>query len=93
MDARWWTITVGERGGGAAAEAPGRHALNSSEVIRAGDGGFTITLSGAARPGNWITLEGVQRPAITLRLYDTPLYVNGGLPDVPLPAITRGDCS
>jgi len=93
IDARWWTLTVTDDQGREPARNPASHAATSVGVIRDQDDQFEIILSPTARPGNWLSTGGMANVALALRLYDTPLYVNGSLYEVVLPSITRERCS
>lgn len=92
IDARRWTLTVTDDQGRLPAQDPALHATTSVAVVRDKDGRFEIALSPMARPGNWLATGGTARLALTLRLYDTPLYVNGGLDGITLPSITLERC-
>ena len=92
IDARWWTLTVTDDQGRLPAGDPALHAMTNVGVVRDQDGQFEITLSPMARPGNWLATGGMARLALALRLYDTPLYVNGGLDGIVLPSITLERC-
>lgn len=92
IDARWWTLTVTDDKGRRPVRHPASNTATSIGVVRDQDGQFEITLSPTARPGNWLSTGGMARLALTLRLYDTPLYVSGGLADAALPSITLEGC-
>lgn len=92
VDARWWTLTVTDDRGRPLPEDDGPRTVNSAAVLRDGAGRFDIVLSAAARPGNWLSGRGGDRLGLVLRLYDTPLYVNGGLPHAGLPQIVAEQC-
>jgi len=92
IEARWWTLTVTDEKGRQPIRDPGTHAMTSVGVVRDQEGKFEIVLSPTARPGNWLSTGGMPRLALALRLYDTPLYVNGGLDDIVLPSIAREQC-
>lgn len=93
MDARGWTLTVTDPKGHLLPEGTSRHTVNSSEVLRDEAGRFEVVLAPVAHAGNWLSSEGTETVAVTLRLYDTPLYVNGGLYQVSLPEIEAEPCS
>ena len=92
IEARWWTLTVTDDKGRRPVRDPASNTATSIGVVRDQDGQFEITLSPTARPGNWLSTGGMARLALTLRLYDTPLYVSGGLADAALPSITLEGC-
>jgi len=93
IDARWWTLTVTDDQGREPIGDPASHAATSIGVVRDQDDQFEIILSPTARPGNWLSSGGMANVALALRLYDTPLYVNGSLGGIVLPSITRERCS
>ena len=91
IDTRWWTLTVTDEEGGPLS-SDGPHAATSLGVVRDKQGGFEVTLSPKARPGNWLASGGPGRRTLTLRLYDTPLYLTGGLEEIVLPEIVTESC-
>lgn len=93
IDSRWWTLTLSDTDGNVIGEPETRHAFNSANVLRASDGSFTVVLSPRAAPGNWLPSAGAHSAMLKMRLYDTGLYTNGGLPEASLPSITRGECA
>lgn len=92
IDTRWWTLTVTDNRGRLPAGDPAPHAVTNVGVVRDADGEFEITLSPAARPGNWLATRGMAKLELAFRLYDTPLYINGGLKDIVMPSITPERC-
>lgn len=93
IDTRRWTLTVTDAEGLPLPETVAPRAVNSVGVLRDGEGRFVVTLAARARPGNWLSVEGGDRIALALRLYDSPLYVNGGLREAALPRIVAGECA
>ena len=92
--ARYWTITLYDPEGRLVANALDRHSFTSDEIVRGGDGNFTITVAPLARPGNWLPTGGVDKFVLVLRLYDTPIGVSTGTTkEGPMPTITRKGCS
>jgi hypothetical protein len=91
--ARFWTLTLYDRAGNLIPNSVGRHGLTSLEIVRRGDGTFSITASPRARPGNWLPTGGVERYVMILRLYDTAVGVatRAGR-ETPMPAIRAGAC-
>jgi hypothetical protein len=91
--ARFWTLTLYDPGGGLVANSVKRQGFTSQEIIRKSDGSFEITINPRARPGNWLPTGGVERYLLTLRLYDTPVGVATRTgKDAPMPAIIRRSC-
>jgi hypothetical protein len=92
--ARYWTITLYDPEGRLVANTIDRHGFTSDEIVRDGDGSFTVTVAPLARPGNWLPTGGVDKFVLVLRLYDTPIGVSTGTTkEGPMPAIARKGCS
>lgn len=91
--ARFWTLTRLGPDDDASAAAGSRTGYTSAELLRAADGGWTVSLARAARPGNWLPLGGTGPFTLMLSLYDTPLTVALQTANPPpLPNITRVAC-
>ena len=91
--ARYWTITLYNPEGKLVANTIDRHSFTSDEIVRDSDGGFAITVAPLARPGNWLPTGGIERYALMLRLYDTPVGVATRTPrDAPMPTIVTVGC-
>ena len=92
--ARFWTLTVYDRKGHLVANALQRYGFTSEEIIRRSDGSFEIHLASRARAGNWLPTGGIERYALMLRLYDTPVGVATRTQrDAPMPSIATVGCS
>jgi hypothetical protein len=85
--ARYWTLTLLSPEGNPIANKAGRPGFTSSEVLRASDGQFEITLSRHARPGNWLPIGDTSKFILVLRLYDSEL----GAPATALNAASMPD--
>ena len=60
---------------------------------RDSDGGFGIRVAARSRAGNWLPTGGIERYALMLRLYDTPVGVATRTQrDAPMPSITTVGC-
>jgi hypothetical protein len=91
--ARYWTLTLLSPAGASIANAAGRQGFTSSEVLRASDGQFEITLSRHARPGNWLPIGGTSKFILVLRLYDGELGAPATALDAAnLPSLARSRC-
>lgn len=90
--ARLWTLAAYEADGGLKNHEADKYSLDSREIVRRTDGSFEITISGKARPGNWLPLGGRSSLMLVLRLYDTPLTTGAGQGNYSMPKITRGEC-
>jgi hypothetical protein len=91
--ARYWTLSVEDDAGFPVENAAGRYVLRSSEILRTPDGGFWVSLSSRAQPGNWLPLGGPGAFVLALRLYDPALTgLNAGADAVGAPRIERVRC-
>ena len=92
--ARYWSLSLVDGDGYPVDNAAGRYGFRSSEILRDGDGAFSIAVSALAQPGNWLPIGRVQTFALALRLYDTPLAASAGAIDrASLPTIERESCT
>jgi hypothetical protein len=91
--ARYWSLQLVDADGFPVANPAERYVFRSSEVLRAADGAFTIWVSAAAHPGNWLPI-GADRPfALVLRLYDSPISATAGVDPDAAPKILREACA
>jgi hypothetical protein len=92
--ARDWTMTLMDSSGRLIDNIAKQYGFTSAAVLRDEDGSFTITVSRAARPGNWLPLGETKEFEIVLHLYDTPVSATAAALDAAaLPSITRGRCA
>jgi len=92
--ARDWTMTLMDPHGALIDNSAKQYGFTSAAILRAEDGLFTITISRAARPGNWLPLGQAKEFEIVLRLYDTPVSATAAALDAAaMPSITRGRCA
>jgi len=93
---RYWTLSLTDLDGYPVENAAERYGFRSSEIQRNGDGGFSIYVAAAAHAGNWLPIGRVQKFALALRLYDTPLAATagaGGIEKSSAPRIEREGCA
>ena len=91
--ARFWTLTLYDTKGHVVANALQRYGFTSQEIVRAADGSFEIHVASRSRAGNWLPTGGIERYALMLRLYDTPVGVaTRSQREAPMPAITTLGC-
>jgi hypothetical protein len=91
--ARYWTLTLLSPAGVPIANTAGRPGFTSSEVLRASDGQFEITLSRHARPGNWLPIGDTSKFILVLRLYDSELGAPAAALDAAsMPGIVKSRC-
>ena len=92
--ARFWTLTLYDRKGHLVANSLQRYGFTSQEIVRASDGSFEIRIASRSRAGNWLPTGGIERYALMLRLYDTPVGVATRTQrDAPMPSIATVGCS
>ena len=91
--ARYWTLSLVDPDGWPVDNLARRYGFRSSEIMRAGNGDFTVTVAADVQPGNWLPI-GTRGPfALALRLYDTPLGATAGAIDISaVPRVTRVGC-
>jgi hypothetical protein len=92
--ARFWTLTLYDRKGHLVANSLQRYGFTSQEIVRSSDGSFEIRIASRSRAGNWLPTGGIERYALMLRLYDTPVGVATRTQrDAPMPSIATVGCS
>ena len=91
--ARFWTLTLYDSKGHLVANTLQRYGFTSQEIVRGADGAFEIRVASRSRAGNWLPTGGLERYALMLRLYDTPVGVATRTQrDAPMPAIATVGC-
>jgi len=91
--ARFWTLTLYDNKGHLIANSLQRYDFTSEEIVRGADGSFEIHVASRARAGNWLPTGGIERYALMLRLYDTPVGVATRTQrDAPMPQIATVGC-
>jgi len=91
--ARFWTLTLYDNKGRLVANTLERYGFTSQEIVRGADGGFEIRIASRSRAGNWLPTGGIERYALMLRLYDTPVGVATRTKrDAPMPQIATVAC-
>jgi hypothetical protein len=91
---RYWTMSLTDADGYPVENAAGRYGFGSSEILRDGDGSFSVYVSALAHSGNWLPIGHVQTFALALHLYDTPLAASaGGIEKSSVPTIEREGCA
>jgi hypothetical protein len=91
--ARFWTLTLFDRKGHLVGNSLQRYGFTSQEIVRGSDGAFEIRVAARSRAGNWLPTGGIERYALMLRLYDTPVGVATRTQrDAPMPSIATVGC-
>src|SRR5258705_961592 len=91
--ARFWTLTLYDQKGRLVANSLQRYGFTSQEIIRGADGAFEVRVTSRSRAGNWLPTGGIERYALMLRLYDTPVGVATRTQrDAPMPSIATAGC-
>ena len=91
--ARFWTLTLYDDKGHLVANTLQRYGFTSQEIVRGADGAFEIRVASRSRAGNWLPTGGLERYALMLRLYDTPVGVATRTQrDAPMPTIATVGC-
>ena len=91
--ARFWTLTLYDDTGHLVANTLQRYGFTSQEIVRGADGAFEIRVASRSRAGNWLPTGGLERYALMLRLYDTPVGVATRTQrDAPMPTIATVGC-
>lgn len=92
--ARYWTLTLTTPDGRTILTPVGRTSFTSAEIIRFGDGGYTIEIGPSPLAGNWLPAPSSGRFMLTLRLYETPLSATATvLEPRMLPGLNRERCA
>jgi hypothetical protein len=91
--ARYWTLTAAKPDGRLIANAAKRYGFTSSELVRATDGSFEITVSPQVQPGNWLPVAPDEPFILVLRLFDTSMSASTTqLRPEDMPRIARETC-
>ena len=91
--ARYWTLSLIDPDGWPIDNLAERYGFRSSEILRAANGDFVITVAADAHPGDWLPIGRPGPFALALRLYDSPLGATAGAIDrTAVPRVTRVGC-
>lgn len=91
--ARYWTLSLVSPAGFPVENPADRYGFRSSEILRAGDGSFSVSVAAEPQPGNWLPVGKPGRFALALRLYDSPLAATVSDVDrAAAPKVTRISC-
>jgi hypothetical protein len=91
--ARFWTVTLYDSRGQLVGNTLQRYGFTSEEILRNSDGTFDMQIAPRARAGNWLPTGGIERYALVMRFYDTPVGIATRTQrDAPMPTITTTSC-
>jgi hypothetical protein len=91
--ARYWTLSLIDPNGWPVDNLAGRYGFRSSEIERAANGDFVITVARDVQPGNWLPIGRSGSFALALRLYDSPLGATAAEIDrSAAPRVTKVGC-
>lgn len=91
--ARLWTMTVEPVRRADFTSRPGRSiAVGSDALLRAPDGSFSVAVSAAPRPGNWLSPPAGNLFQVVVRLYDTTARTTTALTSLSMPEIRLQGC-
>ncbi len=93
--AQAWTLTLLDRSGLVPVGHTGRAGFTSTELVRAIDGSFAVTVAAQARAGNWLPAEGAGTFTPMVDPHDSPLgtALPMGASPPALPSIVKGRCA
>ena len=92
-DARYWTLSLTDRGGWPVDNPAHRYGFRSSELLRSAKGEFVITVAADVQPGNWLPIGRKEAFQLVLRLYNSPLGATAGAIDrSTAPRLSRLGC-
>jgi hypothetical protein len=87
-----WTLVPAAADGSVLGSADRRAGLVSSQLVRDADGGATVHIGEALRPGNWLEIAGNGPFQLVLTLYGTDMLSPGAVP-ADLLNIARDGCT
>lgn len=67
-------------------------AFNSWNVLRDGNGAFTVRISATAQPGNWLAVKRGRPYRLILSLLDTPTAGSNGVLEIDMPSLRKVSC-
>lgn len=92
IEARWWSVTLYDRGGWLIPNPWHRHSIGSARIVPGEAGRWTVRISPAEQPGLWIPTGSEGPFELTLRAYRPQGEMARDPARISLPAITKGEC-
>lgn len=91
--ARWWSVTVYDESYFLARNTDGAASIDATRVVRGADGRYRVVI-GPAPQGyvNWLSTNGAQTFALTIRLYNADPAVQADPTQAPLPSVVKASC-
>lgn len=92
IEARWWSVTLYDRGGWLIPNRWSRHSIGSARIPAGEAGNWTVRIGPAEQPGLWVP-TGTDGPfELTLRAYRPHGTMARDPARISLPTITKGEC-
>lgn len=92
IEARWWSVTLYDRGGWLIRNAWSRHSIGSARIPADAASHWTVLIGPAEQPGLWIPTGTDGRFELTLRAYRPQGAMARDPARISLPTITKGEC-
>lgn len=92
IEARWWSVTLYDRGGWLIANRWNRHSIGSARIPAGAAGDWTVLIGPEEQPGLWIPTGSDGPFELTLRAYRPQGMMARDPARISLPTITRREC-
>ncbi|MBX9662427.1 DUF1214 domain-containing protein [Novosphingobium sp.] len=92
IEARWWSVTLYDRGGWLIANRWNRHSVGSARIPAGETDKWTVLIGPDEQPGLWIPTGGDGPFELTLRAYRPQGLMARDPARISLPTITRREC-
>lgn len=92
IEARWWSVTLYDKGGWLIANRWNRHSVGSAAIAPEQQGDWRVAISPDEQLGAWIPTATDDAFELTLRAYRPRGTLASDPARVTLPTITRGEC-
>lgn len=92
IEARWWSVTLYDRGGWLIPNRWNRHSIGSARIPAEQVGGWSVVIAPDEQPGLWIPTATNGTFELTLRAYRPRGVMASDPARISLPTITKGAC-